>query len=263
MPRLTSTTAAIVAVATLLISGAWYSRDAARVRAVVGDVLPLRKPLGQLPLNVAGWKGVDQLLDEKVVRIAGATEYINRRCTSARGEVLNLYASYYGNPRTMVLHHPDVCYPSAGWKKQSSFAFDFTKPGEPTVRWPATVFRFEKGRDKVTVISFFNVGGGYTADREAATRATHRSIGGTDGEQRNFLAQVQVTLYGDPRTWPPDRIQRVAGGFLAGLMPELDSHLPAATGSAGPASRNPSDPTDPTDPTDRSDLSDRQEQPNG
>jgi len=231
MPRLTPTTAAIAAVATLLVSGAWYSHDAERVRAAIGDTLPLRKPLGQLPLSIAGWKGVDQLLDQNVVRIAGATEYINRRCTSARGEILNLYVSYYGNPRTMVLHHPDVCYPSAGWKKQASFAFGFAKPGDPAVRWPAVVFRFEKGRDKVTVISFFNVGGSYTADREEATRATHRSIGSTEDEPRNFLAQVQVTLYGDPRTWPPDRIQRVVGGFLAGLMPELDDYLPGALSS--------------------------------
>jgi len=226
MPQLTTTTAAIAAVGTLLAAGAWYDHDAARVRAAVGDTLPLRKPLGELPLNIAGWKGVDQLLDQNVVRIAGATEYINRRYTSARGETLNLYVSYYGNPRTMVLHHPDVCYPSAGWKKQVSFDFNFTKAGEPGLRWPAVVFRFEKGRDRVTVISFFNVGGSYTADRDLATRAAHQAIGSTATDARNFFAQVQVTLYGDPRTWPPDRIQRVAGGFLAALMPELDVHLP-------------------------------------
>lgn len=230
MPRLTATIASLLAVGGMLAAGAWYDHDVSYIRAAVGDTLPIRKPLNQLPSNIAGWKGKDAPLDPNVVKVAGATDYVNRQYTSVRGEVLNLYASYYGNPRTMVLHYPDVCYPSAGWRKLADLTMDFPKTGDAaSAAWPALVYRFDKARDSVTVISFFNVGGQYTADRHFATRAAHRAIGSEDAakaDSRSYLGQVQITLYGDARVWTPDRILRVAGGFLNGLMPLLNEHLP-------------------------------------
>jgi len=240
MPPLSVKVAAVLATCTLLLSGFWYTRDASYVRAAVGDALPIRKPLARLPLQIAGWKGQDVPLDETVVKIAGATDYINRRYSGLRpGEMLNLYISYYGNPRTTVMHYPDICYPSAGWKKLTSFTASMgNRKANEGPGWPAMIYRFEKSAANVTVISFFNVGGRYTADRDLATQATHRAIlpAENDGnENRNYLLQVQITFFGVP---PTDRVVQIAGGFLAELVPLLETHLPASAGTTEPSAEN-------------------------
>jgi len=222
MSRLNGPRAALLAVGLLLGSYVVYRRHAAWVGVRLGKRLPLRKALSQLPLVFGDWRGADVPLEEGVADIAGADDYVSREYRNARtGEMLSLYVNYYGSPRVMVGHYPDVCYPAFGWKRELRRADRIRAIGAAANEaWPAVVYRFKKGSDRVTVVSFFNVGGQYTADREMVRRAAHGAIG---SENKNYLAQVQLSLPGRPSM---KRTLRITGGFLTELLPQLEDVLP-------------------------------------
>ena len=224
MPRLNTKTAPVLAIGLLLASYGWYCHEAELVGGVLRKSLPLRRSLGELPLNLGDWQGSEAPLDESVVKVAKADDHISRSYYNRRtGDVLKVYIPYYGNPRTLVGHYPDVCYPAAGYTKQMSRVENVPRSDASEKACPVVVYYFEKGPTKVTVISFHIVGGICTASREVVRRETHRPIGAETG---NYLAQVQITLSGYP---PVGRALEIAGDFLSKLLPLLEeNHLPSS-----------------------------------
>ena len=218
MPKLTPITASILAIGVLAVSYCVYALESKRVNAALGETLPLSESLDTIPLSFPGWDGKDTPLDEAVIKVAAADEHINRWYWNDRqGEGLHLYVCYYGHPRTHVGHYPEICYPSAGWKQQMA-ARDNLQVEDLTI--PADIHHFQRDGSTVTVVSFFVVGGQYTNDKEVAKRAAHRSI---DKENRNYLAQVQISISGElPVTHVTDLISR----FLSHLLPHLNNCLP-------------------------------------
>ena len=185
--------------------------------------LPLQKPLSELPYTLEDWQGKDVPLSEAVLKIAAADDHVSRYYRNRRtGDVVNLYIPYYGNPRTMVGHYADRCYPATGWKTTEDRVENIPRGGTQTNgELPAVLNRFERGPAKVTVISFHIVGGTYTADREVAERASHQAV---TSENRNYLMQVWLTFAGHPLR---HELLRVSGEFLEALLPVLESHLPS------------------------------------
>jgi EpsI family protein len=227
MLRLNTKTAPALAIALLLASYVWYDREAARVHAVLGGMLPLQKPLSELPLTLGDWKGKEVPLDEAVVEASGTDDRVNRLYYNRRArQALTLYVCYYGKPRTMAGHYPERCYTSTGWEmKLDRIETLRTTDARGHPGHPVVVNQFEKGPKKITVISFYDVGGSYTADRDLARRKSHRAI---TTHNRNYLAQVWITIDGHP---PSDHVFRVVGDFLNQLLPMLERHLPSAEGN--------------------------------
>ena len=212
--------AAIAALACLAASYGIYRYEAAEVGAVLAGKLPLKRPFKELPLKLGAWKGKEVPLEASVVKVAAADDYLSRWYYNENtGESVRIYVPYYGNPRTMIGHYPDVCYPAGGWKMALSRVEDVRRGADETTV-PALFYKFQKGAGRVAVMSFYIVGGQFTADRRAAERASHKAI---DRENRNYLAQMQLTFAGDP---PPERILRTTADFLGVFLPELESHLP-------------------------------------
>lgn len=227
MLRLNAKTAPIVVIALLIASYVWYSLEAAHVNAVLGGTLRLQKPLLELPHTLGEWQGTDVPLDEAVLKIAAADDHVNRRYRNRRtGDIVHLYIPYYGNPRTMVGHYPDVCYPATGWTKREGGVENINIPHVPhgaaraNGELPVVLNRFEKAPAKVTVISFYIAGGIYTNDRKKVRGLTHR---GATADNRNYLAQVWLTFAGHPLE---HELLRICGEFLRELLPVLESHLP-------------------------------------
>jgi len=228
MPRLSGAVAVLVALGLLLGSYVLYAHDASRVAAALSRRVPLRKPLGELPPTLGDWRGEDIPLEEGMAEVAGADDYVSRLYRNATtGDVLSLYVSYYGSPRSMVGHYPDRCFPAFGWRNELRRVDEIKGSGAAHDRaWPAVVYRFRKGREQVTVVSFFNAGGEYTAERDVVRWAAHRAIG---GQTRNYLAQVQISF---PGAVPLERALRVTGRFLSELLPRLEDQLPSPAGRA-------------------------------
>ncbi len=79
---------------------------------------PLAIPLEKLPLTLGQWKGRDVPLPENVVKIAGATSYLNRDYFTPDGRRVNLYIAYYDHVMERVPHGPTICMPYHGWEKR-------------------------------------------------------------------------------------------------------------------------------------------------
>ena len=106
-----------LALAALLAIG-WIVRAGVLDRAAAGEsVVPLRKPLAELPPDVLGpgWRGVDVPLEPEVIERAGVTSHLQRQYV--RGEQrLWLYVGYVGRWRPDAIHHPAVCFPASGYQ---------------------------------------------------------------------------------------------------------------------------------------------------
>ena len=78
---------------------------------------PLRQPLTIVPLSVAGWRGNDVPIENRLVAALGVDDYLNRVYTEANGNQLELYVGYFGSQRSgELIHSPKNCLPAAGWE---------------------------------------------------------------------------------------------------------------------------------------------------
>jgi len=81
------------------------------------EVIPLRQPLGELPMQFAGWEG-RRLPDssQKVLDILGVDDYINRSYHIENSPVVSLYIGYFQSQRAgKSIHSPLNCLPGSGW----------------------------------------------------------------------------------------------------------------------------------------------------
>ena len=216
--------ASIVALVSMALSYGFYRYEAAAVGAVLAGKLPLKRPLNELPLTLGPWKGKEVPLDASIVKVAAADDHLSRWYYNRNtGDAVRVYVPYYGNPRTMVGHYPDVCYPAVGWSRLLSRVEDVRYRSQHEKTVPVIFYRFRRGASRVAVISFYIVGGEYTADRRVAERASHKAI---NRENTNYLAQMQLTFAGDPS---PQYVLRVTSDFLGAFLPALEGHLPDST----------------------------------
>jgi EpsI family protein len=77
----------------------------------------LAYPLAQVGTQVAGWTvRREERLDERTVRVLGATEYLSRVYSKGDAE-LELFVAYYAQQRAgESMHSPKHCLPGAGWE---------------------------------------------------------------------------------------------------------------------------------------------------
>ena len=109
MPRLLLLTAAFVATAIVV-----HNRKSDR------QVIP-SEPLRAFPLHIGPWAGRQaETLDERVVRVLGADDYLSRVYTAGTNAPVDLFIGFYGSQRTgAVIHSPLNCLPGAGWQPVS------------------------------------------------------------------------------------------------------------------------------------------------
>jgi EpsI family protein len=74
-----------------------------------------------LTFDLGGWEGRDIPISEGVEQMLRADSHVQRVYVNEAGETLWLYVGYYGTSRGgRPEHTPWVCYPSAGWRIESS-----------------------------------------------------------------------------------------------------------------------------------------------
>lgn len=80
----------------------------------------LGERFAQVPLNIGSWEGEDLPVDEVVRETAGAVKYVSRKYTNATtGKHVVLWL-IVGHSRDIMRHTPDICYPSAGFRRIGS-----------------------------------------------------------------------------------------------------------------------------------------------
>ena len=85
--------------------------------AVRAEVVPVSKPLGDLPLQLDDWSGRRVRLDDVIVTALGATDYLLVDYVRPDGELVNAFVAYYASQRSgQASHSPRACIPGGGWQ---------------------------------------------------------------------------------------------------------------------------------------------------
>src|SRR5215216_6793495 len=84
----------------------------------LGEAHVERKVLKDFPESIGTWQrtGTDQILDDEVLKVLRANDYLNRDFRKPGGLVANLYVGYYATQRAGATYHsPLNCLPGSGW----------------------------------------------------------------------------------------------------------------------------------------------------
>jgi len=147
---------AVLMLATALILQA-HSRD---------EFFPRRASLSSLPLQIGGWSGTDETLDQQTLDILGPGEFLVRdyentspaQSQSQPQPWINLYIAYFPSQKAGdTIHSPNHCLPGAGWAPTSREIVHLTRPDDSS--FPANRYVVAKGEDRQLVLYWFQAHG--------------------------------------------------------------------------------------------------------
>jgi EpsI family protein len=145
-------------------------------------------------MEVNGWSGKDVPLSEAVLKVAGNDDYVNRLYRNDEaGAWVNLYVAYSGDPRTMLGHRPQVCYPASGWQHENTEHIEITTDNGMVV--PCLLHRFSRtGLEggSVVVLNFYVLNGVVTDD-EGAFGSVGWRLPNVGGDIARYVTQVQIS----------------------------------------------------------------------
>ena len=177
--------------------------------------VPTITPLENFPWGIAGedWREERNPLDERVIRIAGVTEYLNCTYAKKRKPSIWFYVGYYDGAIVESMHQPEICFPGSGWTQENKRIEEFFVPEIDNVKF--NVIEFKKNRmTRVTAYTFF-YRGIFQPDQSVVEKG--RAFG-----DRHFAI---ITVATDTQ----DSIQQAKSyleGLLQSTIPELLKHLP-------------------------------------
>jgi hypothetical protein len=100
----------------------------------------------EIPSEIGDWVGVDQPVDEKTLRTAGADGYINRVYTNSKTKQQVAVWFIVGHFRQVSRHTPNVCYRNAGYDQyEKQVPYKFEVPDLPTSEFATTKFHKQVG----------------------------------------------------------------------------------------------------------------------
>lgn len=189
-----------------------------------------RQAFAQFPMNLEGWKGKANALDERTLGVLQSTDYLAVDYQAAQsGNTANVFVAYYESlSKGAALHSPRVCLPGDGWEiaELEQRPFSDIDPGREG-NFNRVVI--QKGRSKLLVYYWYQQGGQVVAsefsmklnllvDRLSASRK--------DGA----LVRLTTAIEGEGAS-AEARADDVLKDFARTLVPQLDPFMPRAAGS--------------------------------
>jgi EpsI family protein len=178
-----------------------------------------RLPLGEFPLELSAWRGVEgPPVEPDVATVLGADDYVNRVYQDPRGAAVGLWVAFYGSQRQGdAIHSPLNCLPGTGWTPVAH-SRRMLQAGQS--RFPVNRYVVQKRGERQLVTYWFQ-GRGRVIASEYANKAyllldavrLHR----TDGA----LIRVVAPIRGDERA-----ADAATASFITVLQPELARWLP-------------------------------------
>ena len=190
------------------------------------EVTVTRTAFSTFPRTVADWKSiVDPPLDEAVLKVLGADDYLSRVYYKPSGEAVGLFMGFYNSQRQGdTIHSPLNCLPGAGWEpvSQGRLRIDNVDGQGRDV----TVNRYivQKGLDRQVVLYWYQSHGRVVAS-EYSSRLylIHDAIrmNRTDGSMVRVIAPIKLSATDDGAA-----AERLAEEFVRVLFPLLPAYLP-------------------------------------
>jgi EpsI family protein len=184
---------------------------------------PAREPLARLPLQIGGWQGkATAPLDDRVVALLGADDYVSRTYENADDVTVSLYIGYHNSQRQGdSIHSPMNCLPGAGWAPVRSDRIQV--PDRRTTDGAASVNEVivEKGDQRQVVLYWYQSQGHIVASEYVAKAQLFLDALRT---ARTDAALVRIMIPVGKEDEPTAR--DVARKFAAELVPVLGPYLP-------------------------------------
>ena len=192
-------------------------------RASKSERVPPRASFATFPAALGEWTGREAgALDDRVLRVLGVDDYLNRVYVSQR-RVAGLYIGYYRSQRQGdTIHSPLNCLPGAGWEPVSKERVSIAV--EPNRTIEVNQFVIEKGLDRQVVVYWYQSHGRIVASEywgKAYLVLDALRLNRTDGAMVRVVAPVNERE-------PVGEIaaERVAREFTTSLFPLLSRYLP-------------------------------------
>ena len=186
-----------------------------------GDArMPLRRPLADLPHQLADWRGRDKEVSQRTFEQLGTTDVLLREYRDPAGHSIGLYVSYFERQRQGEANHsPRHCLPGAGWQPVREERVPYSLVAGPTAPLVNQVV-FAKDQSRQLVLYWFR-----ERDRVVASEYLVKLYLIWDSllRRRTDGALVRVST---PVSGSETEAQERLRGFLHLALPDLDRILP-------------------------------------
>ena len=184
-----------------------------------------RASLSSLPLQIDGWTGTDDALDQQTLDILGPGEFLMRDYENARQPQpepwINLYIAYFPTQKAGdTIHSPNHCLPGAGWVPTSRNVVRLRRPDGSS--FPVNRYVVAKAGERQLVLYWFQAHG-----REVASEywAKYYLVSDSIRMNRSDGALVRLMtpmLDGESAEAAQARLMKLGSQ----VVPLLDSYIP-------------------------------------
>ena len=186
-----------------------------------GRKVDLRQPIGNFPMEMAAWHGIDIPLEASIAGATGADTLLNRSYTQPgkRGQEVGLYIGYYKSQQTGdLIHSPKNCLPGTGWRPLQSSQIPLRLANGSAS--PVNLYIVENGQSKVLVLYWYQSHG-----RVIASEYWAKIYMVLDAIRLNRTDSALVRI---ATAMPRDeqRPRELALAFAEQVAPQLDEFLP-------------------------------------
>ena len=209
--------AAVLMLATALVLQA-HSRS---------EYFPPRASLSSLPLQIDGWKGTEEALDQQTLDVLGPGEFLVRDYEKASPSQpqpepgINLYIAYFPTQKTGdTIHSPNHCLPGAGWVPTSRQFVQITRPDGSS--FPVNRYVVSKLGERQLVLYWFQAHGRTVASEYWAKYYLVSDSVRMNRSDGALVRLMTPMLDGES----PDAAQARMMRLGSQLLPLLDSYIP-------------------------------------
>jgi EpsI family protein len=191
-----------------------------------GDNVVLTSKLSQLPKDLGAWKGKDVQMDQRVIQISGADDYLYRQYVDVNlSRSVEVYIAFAFRPSKLLGHRPGVCFPAHGWshvgdEKDTVYTRDNKKI-------ECNFYRFTRqtnGFQGVVVLNYYILHGGYTSEWKDFWGVSGR-LPNLKGAKDYYVIQVQAsTLITNEKAF--EQAKNNVKDFIEAAAPEIEKLLP-------------------------------------
>jgi EpsI family protein len=205
---------ALMGAATVFIANARKSETAVK-----------RLAFESFPMQIDGWRAVnDPPLDEDVLRVLGADDYVSRVYYRPDGAAVGLFIGFFASQRQGdTIHSPLNCLPGAGWEAVSQGRLVIPAVAGSARTIEINRYVVQKGLERQMVLYWYQSHG-----RVIASEYTSRfmlindaiRMNRTDGSMVRVIAPI-------PHEADGVAAEALAVSFIHSLFPRLNGYLPS------------------------------------
>ena len=159
------------------------------------EVEPFKRGFDSLPLELDGYTGANQPIDQDVSKILNADETVNRQYLRPDGTSVLFYGSAWFRPdknSQVAPHNPKICYVNAGWKILEERVISVNAPGG---KLPIDLILLERDTDRCVVGFWYQMGQStFLSNKEG--RQLHRQFWGNKKWPATFKFMIQTPSQG-------------------------------------------------------------------